>query len=216
MSATTTRVAALVLAAGHSARMRGPNKLLLEIDGRPMLARVVDTILATPARPVLVVTGHQADAVRDVLGDRDVRFAHNAQHAEGIGASIRAGVCALELTLDGVLVCLGDLPGLREESVEALLAAFAPDRICVPVHGGRRGHPVLFGQRFLPELAQLAGDRGARSILETHPHAVCAVSVADEGVTFDVDSADQLERARQLERKAALAALPRGQASPHR
>ena len=197
MSATTARVAALVLAAGRSARMCGSNKLLLEIDGRPMLARVVDTILATPARPVLVVTGHQADAVRDVLGDRDVRFAHNAQHAEGIGASIRTGVRALELTLDGVLVCLGDLPGLRKESVEALLAAFTPDRICVPVHDGRRGHPVLFGQRFLPELAQLAGDRGARGILEDHPHAVCAVSIADEGVTFDVDSADQLERARR-------------------
>jgi molybdenum cofactor cytidylyltransferase len=216
VSATTARVAALVLAAGQSARMCGPNKLLLEIDGRPMLARVVDTLLATPARPVLVVTGHQADAVRDVLGDRDVRFAHNTQHAEGIGASIRAGVRALEPTIDGVLVCLGDLPRLREDPVEALLAAFAPDRICVPVHGGRRGHPVLFGQRFLPELARLAGDRGARSILETHPHAVCAVPVADEGVTFDVDSADQLERARQMERNGELAALPRGQPSLHR
>ena len=216
MSAATARVAALVLAAGQSARMCGPNKLLLEIDGRPMLARVVDTILATAARPVLVVTGHQADAVRDVLDDRDVRFAHNAQHAEGIGASIRTGVRALELTLDGVLVCLGDLPGLRKESVEALLAAFTPDRICVPVHDGRRGHPVLFGQRFLPELARLAGDRGARSILEAHPHAVCAVSVADDGVTFDVDNADQLARARQMERNGDLAALPRGQASLHR
>jgi molybdenum cofactor cytidylyltransferase len=189
-------VAALVLAAGRSARMRGPNKLLLEIDGCPMLARVVDTILATAARPVLVVTGHQADAVRAALGDREVRFAHNAQHAEGIGASIRAGARALEPALDGVLVCLGDLPDLCTGSIEALLSAFAPERICVPVHGGRRGHPVLFGRRFLPELARLAGDRGARSILAAHPQAVCEVPVADEGVALDVDSADQLERAR--------------------
>jgi len=176
--------------------MQGPNKLLLEIAGRPMLAWVVDTILATAARPVWVVTGHQADAVRAALGDREVRFVHNAQHAEGIGASIRAGVRALAPALDGVLVCLGDLPDLRAESVEALLDAFAPERICVPVHGGRRGHPVLFGHRFLPELARLAGDRGARSILEAHPHAVRAVPVADEGVALDVDSADQLESAR--------------------
>jgi molybdenum cofactor cytidylyltransferase len=190
-------VAALVLAAGQSARMRGLNKLLLEIDGRPMLARVVDAMLATPARPVLVVIGHQADALRAALGDRDVRFVHNAQHAEGIGGSIRAAARALEPALDGVLVCLGDLPGLHAESVEALLDAFSPDRICVPVHGGRRGHPVLFGRRFFPELARLAGDRGARSILEAHPHAVCEVPVADEGVALDVDSADQLERARR-------------------
>jgi molybdenum cofactor cytidylyltransferase len=197
VSAPAARVAALVLAAGQSARMRGPNKLLLEIDGRPMLARVVDAMLATPARPVLVVTGHQTDAVRAALGDRDVRFAHNAQHAEGIGASIRAGARALEPALDGVLVCLGDLPGLRAESVEALLGAFSPDRICVPVHGGRLGHPVLFARRFFPELARLAGERGARSILEANPHAVCEVPVADEGVALDVDGADQLERARR-------------------
>ena len=196
MSAPATRVAALVLAAGRSARMRGPNKLLLEIDGRPMLVRVVDTILATAARLVWVVTGHQADAVRAALGDREVRFAHNAQHAEGIGASIRVGVRALEPAPDGVLVCLGDLPDLRVDSVEALLAAFAPERICVPVHGGRRGHPVLFGCHFLPELARLAGGRGARGILEDHPHAVCEVPVDDAGVTLDVDDADQLERAR--------------------
>jgi molybdenum cofactor cytidylyltransferase len=189
-------VAALVLAAGRSARMGGRNKLLLEIDGHPMLARVVDAILATPVRPVWVVTGHQADAVRAVLGERELRFAHNAQHAEGIGASIRAGVRALDPAPEGVLVCLGDLPGLCAASVEALLAAFAPERICVPAHGGRRGHPVLFGRRFLPELAELAGDRGARGILEAHPHAVCEVPVGDAGVTLDVDDADQLERAQ--------------------
>ena len=197
MNAPTARVGALVLAAGRSARMRGANKLLLEIDGRPMLARVVDALLATPVRPVWVVTGHQADAVRAALSEREVRFVHNAQHAEGIGASIRAGARALEPALDGVLVCLGDLPGLRAESVEALLAAFAPERICVPVHGGWRGHPVLFGRRFLPELARLAGDRGARSVLEAHPDAVCEVPVADAGVALDVDDADQLARARR-------------------
>jgi len=197
VSAPAARVAALVLAAGRSARMHGPNKLLLEIDGRPMLARVVDTLLATAVRPVWVVTGHQADAVRAALGDREVRFAHNAQHAEGIGASIRAGVRALEPAPDAVLVCLGDLPDLRVGSVEALLTAFAPESICVPVHGGRCGHPVLFGRRFLPELARLAGDRGARSILEAHPDAVCEVPVDDAGVALDVDDADQLERARR-------------------
>jgi molybdenum cofactor cytidylyltransferase len=143
-----------------------------------------------------VVTGHQADAVRAALGDREVDFAHNAQHAEGIGASIRAGVRALDPATDGALVCLGDLPGLRAASVEALLDAFAPERICVPVHEGRRGHPVLFGRRFLPELAELAGDRGARGILKAHPEAVCEVPEADAGVALDVDDAQQLARAR--------------------
>jgi molybdenum cofactor cytidylyltransferase len=196
VSAPDAAVTALVLAAGRSARMGGVNKLLLEVGGRPMLAWVVDAILATPVRPVWVVTGHQADAVRAALDDREVHFAHNAQHAEGIGASIRAGVRALDPATDGVLVCLGDLPGLRAASVEALLAAFAPDRICVPVHDGRRGHPVLFGRRFLAELVELAGDRGARDILEAHPDAVREVPVADAGIALDVDDAQQLARAR--------------------
>ena len=197
MSAPAARVAGLVLAAGRSTRMGDVNKLLLEIDGRPMLARVVDAILAAPVRPLWVVTGHQADAVRAALGEREVDFAYNAQHAEGIGASIRTGARALDPVTDGVLVCLGDLPDLRTASVEALLAAFAPERICVPVHGGRRGHPVLFGRHFLPELVELAGDRGARGILKAHPNAVCEVPVSDAGVALDVDDAQQLARARE-------------------
>jgi molybdenum cofactor cytidylyltransferase len=176
--------------------MGGPNKLLLEVGGRPMLARVVDAILATPVRPVWVVTGHQADAVRAALANREVHFAHNAQHAKGIGTSICVGVRALDPATDGALVCLGDLPGLRTASVQALLAAFHPERICVPVHDGRRGHPVLFGRRFFPELAALAADRGARGILKAHPDAVCEVPVADAGVVLDVDDAQQLARAR--------------------
>lgn len=197
MSRAAPRVAALVLAAGRSARMGGANKLLAEVGDRPMLARVVDALLATPARPVVVVTGYEAAAVRAALGGRDVCFAHNAEHAEGIGASIRAGARALEPGLDGALVCLGDLPDLRPEPVAALLGAFAPDRICVPVHAGRRGHPVLFGRQFFADLAQLAGDRGARAVLEAHSHALCEVDVADAGVALDVDDAEQLASARR-------------------
>lgn len=197
MSRRAPRVAALVLAAGRSARMGGVNKLLAEIGGRPLLARVVDALLATPARPLIVVTGHQARAVSAALGGRDLRFVHNPEYAEGIGASIRTGVRALEAKLDGALVCLGDLPHLCAASVADLLDAFAPDRISVPVHGGRRGHPVLFGRRFFDELARLTGDRGARGVLEAHPQAVREVAVADAGIALDVDDPEDLASARR-------------------
>jgi molybdenum cofactor cytidylyltransferase len=160
-----------------------------------MLARVVDALLGSRARPVVVVTGHQSEALRALLADRELRFVHNPEYGEGIGSSIRVGVGALE-DVEGALVCLGDMPWVRPGHVDALIDTFAEgDRrsICVPTHAGRRGHPVLFAARFFPELARLGGDRGARRLLVDHADDVRDVDVDDPGVLLDVDTAEQLD-----------------------
>ncbi len=183
-----------MLAAGLSRRMGGANKLLAEIDGEPMVARAVDAVLASAARPVVVVTGHDAPRVRAALAGRDVGFVHNPDYASGLASSLRAGIAALGAGLDGALVCLGDMPWVRREHVDALLAAFAgdADAICVPVHRGRRGHPVLWPARDFGEIALLQGDAGARALLERHAERVRTVPVADAGVTRDVDTPEAL------------------------
>lgn len=203
MKADAPRVAALVLAAGRSSRMRGGNKLLAEIDGIPLVARAVDTVLATPVRPVLVVTGRDADRIRAALAGRELRFVENAAYAEGLGGSIAAGARAAPRGIDGLFVCLGDMPRIRPRHLEALAAAFESSRrraICVPVHGERRGHPVLFPADLVAELERLRGDRGARRLLDEHADRVREVPVADPGVLFDVDGRDQLEELRSVGR----------------
>ena len=189
-------VAAIVLAAGRSRRMGEVNKLLAEVDGAPMIAGVVDAILATRARPVIVVTGHEGERVRAALAGREVTFVHNPRYAEGMSTSLRAGLGQLGDDLDGALVCLADMPRVRPAHLEALLGAFDPDdgrALCVPTWERRRGNPVLFAARYFPEMCLVEGDVGARALLEKHADTVCYVPMDDRGVTVDVDTPEALE-----------------------
>jgi xanthine dehydrogenase accessory factor len=194
------RVAGVVVAAGLSSRMGGENKLLAEVGGKPIVARVVDALLEASIDPVLVVVGHQADLVRAALVGRRVQFVHNRDYGDGLGTSIRAGFCALgDLAADAAVFALGDMPQITAAHVAKLVAAFepsGPNTICVPVHEGRRGHPVLWSSRHFAELRDLAGDVGARSILERHAEATATVPIADGGIHFDVDAPDELADAR--------------------
>lgn len=195
------RVAALILAAGMSKRL-GVNKLLEDVGGRPIIARVVDAFLGSMAAPVLVVVGHEAARVKQALAGRSVLFAENASFEEGLGASLREGIAAvsrLARAADGVLVALGDMPLLRAAHINPLLRAFDPHGplgICVPIHDGRRGHPVLFSARHFAEMSELRGDAGARTILERHAGAVLAVPIADLAIFIDVDTPAMLAAAR--------------------
>jgi molybdenum cofactor cytidylyltransferase len=193
------RIAAVVLAAGLSKRMGGPNKLLAEIDGTPIVARVVDTLLASKAESVWVVVGHEADQVRSALDGRAVRFVENPAYTEGLGASLRVGIEAVGEGVDGALVALGDMPWIRAAHVDALIDAFnpkGPNTICVPVHDRKRGHPVLWSSRHFSEMRKLGGDVGARALLERHGEAVLAVPVDDAAVHLDVDTPEMLANAK--------------------
>ena len=200
------RVGAVVLAAGLSRRMGEANKLLAAVDGAPMIARCVDAVLASSARPVVVVTGHEAARVRGALADRELVFAHNPEPGAGLSASLRTGIAALDEKVDGALVCLGDMPWVRPEHLEALFAAFEASggrSICAPTFDRKRGNPVLWPARHFAEIAALAGDSGARALLDAHAGDVCYVPVADAGVTLDVDTPDAL--AERLDSKEGLA-----------
>jgi molybdenum cofactor cytidylyltransferase len=183
-------VAAVVLAAGRSTRAGRTNKLTAPIGGVPMVARVVDAVLGSPARPVVVVTGHEAPAVRAALAGRDVTFVHNPDFADGMATSIRTGVAALPKDTAGVVICLGDMPALSSGDIARLVAAFDAGGadICVPVTGERRGNPTLFARRFFPELQTLSGDTGARRLIAAHPDRVREVGMKGSGTLTDLDT----------------------------
>ena len=111
--------------------------------------------------------------------------------AEGLASSLRAGLSALPQGLDGVIVCLGDMPDVSPATFEALIAAFNPVEgraICLPVIGGKRGNPTLWGLQFLPDLIRLEGDSGARSLFGSHAEWICEVPVDDPGILQDYDT----------------------------
>lgn len=191
------RIAAVVLAAGQSRRMAGINKLLVEVAGIPIVARVVDAALASRADPVIVVTGFEGRAVSDVLGDRPVVVVHNADFASGLSSSLRCGIEAVPAAADGAIVCLGDMPRLTAAHLDRLMDAFDVDAgraICVPVYKGRRGNPVLWARRYFDEILALRGDVGARALIDAHADAVRWVDTDDDAVLADVDGLEDLRR----------------------
>ncbi|HEY2071702.1 MAG TPA: molybdopterin-binding/glycosyltransferase family 2 protein [Rhizomicrobium sp.] len=188
------KIAAVVLAAGLSSRM-GRNKLLAPLGGKPLLRHIAETAVASEAGPVLVVTGNQAGAVEASLKDLSVRFVRNERFAEGLSTSLKAGVAAAPEDCDGVVVLLGDMPGVSATLIGRMIAAFSPEdgrAIVVASHGGKRGNPVLWARRFFPEIATLEGDIGAKALIAANEELVCEVEAGDDAPLADIDTEDAL------------------------
>jgi CTP:molybdopterin cytidylyltransferase MocA len=180
------RVAAILLAAGSSTRFGG-EKLLAAWRGRPLYEHALEALLASPAVAetlVVVQPGFALPPARPRC-----RFVVNPGHAEGMGASLRAGVRAAPADADAYLVALADMPGITPALIASLVAchAAADTPIVVPACGGRRGHPVIFGAGLREALLAVAGDVGAREIIRAHPEWVREFETGDEAVLFDVD-----------------------------
>jgi molybdenum cofactor cytidylyltransferase len=193
-------VSAVVLAAGESRRM-GRKKEVLPVGGEPMVRLVVRKLLeAKGVDEVVVVLGHAANEVGAALSgiaDERIELVGNRRYAEGMGSSLALGTSACSWGTDAILVALADTPFFRAQDVEALLAAHAKGaRIVVPAFGGRRGHPVLFDGAYRERLEALAGDAGARRILDADAAAVVAVELSDDGFLVDVDEDDDYEAVR--------------------
>lgn len=191
---TPPRVAAVVLAAGQSRRMGPSNKLLMTIDGEPLVRRTVKTVLASNVSEVVVVTGHMDHEVRAALAGLDVAFVHNPRYAEGLSTSLKAGIKALGPDVAAALVGLGDMPAVTAAHLERLIASFDPEAgraIGVPVHQGKRGNPVLWARRFFEEMQGVSGDVGAKALIGANESLVYEIEFEDTGVLTDLDTPEQ-------------------------
>lgn len=190
-------VSAVVLAAGESKRM-GEKKEILPLSGEPMVRSVVAKLLdSRKIDEVIVVLGHRADDVGAALAgvtDERIELVGNRRYAEGMGTSLGHGVSSCSWGTEAFLIVLADAPFFRTEDVDALIDAHARGAsIVVPVHGGRRGHPVLIDGSYRERLGGLSGDSGARQILEKAGDAVSELELADDGFLIDVDEPEDYE-----------------------
>lgn len=191
---------AIVLAAGAGRRFGG-RKLLAPFEGGPLIEGALRAAFASPASTVILVTGSDAEDVAEVSrafaerqGKRQrLQIVHAADHAEGMGASLRAGAEALAADTAGTFVLLGDMPKVPAALLPRLVAAVeAGAAAAAPVCDGRRGHPVLFGAELLAHLRQAAGDEGARAALAGLGPRLALIVTDDDGVLFDVDRPEDL------------------------
>jgi len=178
----------VVLASGTSDRYGGRNKLLVSLDGDPIVRHAVRT-LCTTLDGLTVVLGHDADRVRSALSDLPVSFVVNDRYREGQGTSVATGVAAARTRgADAVLIALGDMPHVAPDSIARLLEAYraGAGSALAAACEGERGNPVLFDIQHFDALAGLDGDRGGRDILLSAGDAAL-VEMGDQGVLQDID-----------------------------
>ena len=192
-------IGAVLLAAGASQRFGADNKLLANIEGRPLIRWVADEIVSSGAEAV-VVTGCDHLLIEKALDGLELRFAHNPNWIRGMGSSIAAGVMALGSQALGAFIVPGDMPFLTSALLKDLMAAFNESRgtsIVYPATlAGEQRNPVLWPRRVFPLLASLSGPGGAKQLLATSIDSQKPVPVVDEGAFADIDFPADLETAR--------------------
>jgi molybdenum cofactor cytidylyltransferase len=184
------RASAVVLAAGLSRRMGPQNKLLLPIEGEPLVRRAVTRVLAVGLVEVVVVLGHAADEVEQALSGLSVRPALNSDYASGQVSSVRAGLAALREPVDAVLICLGDQPLLTSADLRAVVDAYGArphGSILVPFRGERRGNPVMIDAGSARETLERGTNFGCRHFIEQHPERVYRWQAPSDHYVRDVD-----------------------------
>ena len=197
-------ILALLLAAGSSKRMGKKNKLLTDFNGTKMIVHIADQIKKSKVGQTTVVTGYEADQVTSALKHLTSNFVHNPDYTKGLSTSVKIGLNAVPDGIDGVIIFLGDMPLVKSRDINSIIEAFNPTEgrsICVPIHGRKRGNPVLWGKQYITEILSISGDIGARHLLETHSDQISEVTIDTDGVLFDVDTPERLKELLKRSKK---------------
>jgi molybdenum cofactor cytidylyltransferase len=187
---------AVVLAAGSGSRFGG-GKLLASWGAGVLLEGALAAAFAAPVRDVTVVIGADAEAVAAAARDFDPRvlLVQASDYAEGMGASLRAGIASLPADAAGAFVFLGDMPRAPTAVLQPMAEAVRGGALAAaPVFRGQRGNPVLLARDLFPQLLALTGDAGARGVLQGLGDRLALVEAPDDGVLFDVDRPDDLDK----------------------
>ena len=187
---------AVLLAAGRSERMGRNNKLLLNVDGIPLVRRSAINILNSNVASMTVVTGFDENKIVNALSGLNVNFVKNINFREGLSSSLKAGLANITPTPSAVIICLADMPKIQPEHINQLIENFDPLKgweICIPTNNGKRGNPVLIGSRFFPYIFETSGDFGAKQVMKQHSDKIVEVEIGTSDIHFDIDTQDEYE-----------------------
>jgi molybdenum cofactor cytidylyltransferase len=191
-------VAAILLAAGRGTRFGEEPKLLAQVGGKALVRHVADAAVYSTASPVIVVTGHRADAVQEELKGLAIQFVNNPLFADGLSTSLKAGFSALAPEARAAIILLGDMPLVTSGLINALVSGWhesGEPAALVPTLDGQRGNPVVISRALQTAIESLFGDIGAGLILRGRPDVV-EWPTADKAVVEDIDTREEFGKLR--------------------
>ena len=176
----------------------GRPKQMLAWQGKTLLRHVLESLITSDADEIILVLGHEAEAVRKSATELQIKVVINPDYKQGMASSLRQGLLALDPRSEAFLVLLADQPGIGPDIINYMIREFQqanPKRgIVRPVYHGLRGHPVLIGAQYLQEARQLQGDVGARQILMNHPEDILEIDVDQDVVLKDIDTPEEYQQ----------------------
>lgn len=188
-------IGGVLLTAGPGERFEGPFKLLQPVEGEPMVRKAAAALVESSLSAVVAVVGHEADSVRESLGNLDVETVENTNYRDGQSKSIHLGVeMARERDWDAIAFGLGDMPFVTTETVDLVAQTYREGHGSIVAAGfeGKRGNPTLFDAKYYPDLMAVTGDTGGRPVLMSSSD-VAVVETGDPGVLRDIDTREDYE-----------------------
>ena len=188
-------ITGIILASGFSRRMQA-EKLLLDVDGTPMVERVIQAAMSSLLDEVVLV--YRNENIKKAGEKYGIKTVYNECAATGQSASIRIGIDTASSDADGFMFLVGDQPFMNAATINLLIAAFKQDplNIIAPVYNGRRGNPAIFPSTLKDDLLTVEGDQGGRALIEKMPERVKLVTIEDERMGIDVDTEEDYECVR--------------------
>jgi len=196
-------IGAVILAAGLSRRM-GETKLTLMLDGSPIVEHVIHSLEVSEIDDIVLVYSDYTKDVKKIADKHGIRSVNNMMAESGMSTSVKKGLSEM-LGSEGVMFLLGDQPFIETKDINKLITQFKENRqkIIVPVNYNGKGNPIIFPEKYFNEIMTVEGDQGARKVLHNHEEDIVFVEILDSKIQFDIDTAEDFEKANQHVRKTS-------------
>lgn len=189
-------VRAIILAAGRSSRAGSP-KMLLKFGDKTLIEKVVENVMDSDVESITVVLGEYRNDIQKVIENLPLRIVFNERFETGMLSSVICGIKSLPEDTDASLILPGDFPFIKGNLINTMISSFHEGKgdIIVPVCNGLRGHPLLAGKKYFPEIEKLDAGRGLRMLTEKFSNGVYELETSDEGILRDIDTVDDYKQA---------------------
>jgi len=184
-------ISAILLAAGQSKRMNGENKLTKEIQGIPLIKHSVKNILTSSVDELIIVLGYQKEIIEKLIDKNEkIKFVFNKNFESGMASSIKTGLDNLSEETEAFFICLGDMPMVSSDIYNQLIKSKDKKEIIVPTYKGQQGNPILFNKSMKEKIMNIAGDVGAKKILELDKDKILNLEINNQSITKGFDTQD--------------------------